>query len=247
VIFAELFSIYFILWAGHNYIDTEQLNPANHWTYLLSRCSVIGWFHVLFCLEFGVPSTTVKTTAYSGSIATLVHHSHQLKVFTFQPLKSQAPLHLDPLISHTLWHSSPDILTLSLEVSHLAVVVTGCCENVRVHRSSKQLKMWATVSTFSAVRASVSCLISVHVHFRYCGLFTGDFLLACFVTELLVEVIVTCDFLLGTLVHLVQIENQSEKLNIKSCSVCDSSPSCFWKTEVYKHRIHFNNHLGLVI
>jgi len=147
VIFAELFSIYFILWAGHNYIDTEQLNPANHWTYLLSRCSVIGWFHVLFCLEFGVPSTTVKTTAYSGSIATLVHHSHQLKVFTFQPLKSQAPLHLDPLISHTLWHSSPDILTLSLEVSHLAVVVTACGENVRVHRSSKQLKMWATVST----------------------------------------------------------------------------------------------------
>jgi len=63
---------------------------------------------------------------------------------------------------------------------------------------------------------SVSCLISVHVHFRCCGLFTGDFLLACFVTELLVEVIVTCDFLLGTSVHLLQIENQSEKQNTKT-------------------------------
>ena len=140
--------------------------------------------------------------------------------------------------------STPVLITLSLEVSHLAVV----------RRNSKQLNMWATVNTlmqWEQVRQpmgiSVSCLISVHVRFRCCGLFTGDFLLACFVTELLVEVIVTCDFLLGTLVHLVQIENQSEKLNIKSCSVCDSSPSCFWKTEVYKHRIHFNNHLGLVI
>jgi len=179
VIFAELFSIYFILWAGHNYIDTEQLNPANHWTYLLSRCSVIGWFHVLFCLEFGVPSTTVKTTAYSGSIATLVHHSHQLKVFTFQPLKSQAPLHLDPLISHTLWHSSPDILTLSLEVSHLAVVVTGCCEMcvcIGVPSSSRCGPQWALLVQWE----QVSCLISVHVHFRYCGLFTGDFLLGLF-------------------------------------------------------------------
>jgi hypothetical protein len=29
---------------------------------------------------------------------------------------------------------------------------------------------------------SASCLISVHVHFSCCGLFTGDFLLACFMT-----------------------------------------------------------------
>jgi len=172
---------------------------------------VICWLHVLFC--------SVWNLVISLHWPIMDHLSHQLKVFSHWNPKVRSTLtHPGPVAhipytvspSRALQHSSPDnpkprSFTSGSGASEFqAAQYVGHSEHINAVRARQPMGI------------SVSCLISVHVRFRCCGLFTGDFLLACFVTTACGRYCYLWVFHSGTSVHLLQIENQSEKQNTKT-------------------------------